>query len=370
MSPASLPADRPRVLMMSSNGAGMGHLTRLLAYARHLPAALPGVEVSFLSLSTAAPMVRTLGYDTEYLPSTGATGMRSVEWRRFFAQRLHDVLERVRPDVVVFDGTHPYRGIDAAVEAFGDTRWIWSRRGMWKPGRNTDQLEKTDWFARVIEPGDLSAAADAGATAGVQDPRVHRVGPVTLVDRDDLLDPDEARRHLGLPVQGRLALVSLGAGNINDTSDAVGAVSAALRERGIGVCVTQPAIAERAVDATDVHVVRDFPISRCFGAFDLAFVAGGYNSFHESLRLGLPSAFVPNTDTNLDDQAARTGHAGASGWAVDLPEVTPAAAAVAVDRLLAEGPAMARTAAASDPGNGAADAAATIADVVQEVRRG
>ncbi len=356
--------------MMSSNGAGMGHLTRLLAYARHLPDALPGVEVSFLSLSTAAPMVRTLGYDTEYLPSSGATGMRSAEWRRFFAHRLHDVLERVRPDVVVFDGTHPYRGIDRAVEEFPGTRWIWSRRGMWRPGRNRDQLDKSDWFARVIEPGDLSAAADAGATVGVEDPRLHHVGPVTLVDRGDLLDAAAARRHLGLPAEGPLALLSLGAGNINDTSDAVGAAGTALREQGIGVCVTQPAIARRAVDDADVHVVRDFPIARCFAAFDLAFVAGGYNSFHESLRLGLPSAFVPNTDTSLDDQARRTDHAGRQGWAVDLPQVTPAGATEAVRRLVREGAAMAERARAADPGNGAAAAAAVIAEVVQEVRHG
>ncbi|OLT37651.1 UDP-N-acetylglucosamine--LPS N-acetylglucosamine transferase [Kytococcus sp. CUA-901] len=328
------------------------------------------MQTSFLSLSTAAPMVRTLGYDTEYLPSGGTLGMRSAEWRRFFAQRLHDVLARVRPDVVVFDGTHPYRGIDQAIEAFPSSRWIWSRRGMWKPGRNTDQLEKSDWFARVIEPGDLSSPADAGATASVDDRRVARVGPVTLVDRPDLLDPAAARRHLGLPTGGRLALVSLGAGNINDTSDAVGAVSTALRQRGIGVCVTQPAIAQRAVDAPDVHVVRDFPIARCFGAFDLAFVAGGYNSFHESLRLGLPSAFVPNTATNLDDQGRRTGWAGRQGWAVDLPDVTPDSASDAVDRLLAAGPAMASSAVAADPGDGSPDAAAVIAEVVREVQGG
>lgn len=370
MSPAVRRGDGPRVLMMSSNGTGMGHLTRLLAYARHLPGVVPGVQTSFLSLSTAAPMVRTLGYDTEYLPSTGATGMRSAEWSRFFAQRLHDVLERVRPDVVVFDGTHPYRGMDEAIAAFPSTRWIWSRRGMWKPGLNTDQLEKTDWFARVIEPGDLAAPADAGATAALDDPRVARVGPVTLVDRPDLLDAAAARRHLGLPAEGRLALLSLGAGNINDTSDAVGAVSTALRERGIGVCVTQPAIAQRAVEAPDVHVVRDFPIARSFAAFDLAFVAGGYNSFHESLRLGLPSAFVPNTATNLDDQGRRTGWAGHRGWAVDLPEVTPATAVDAVERLLADGAALASSAMSADPGNGAPAAASVIAEVLREVRGG
>ena len=48
------PAPRTRVLLMSSNGAGMGHLTRLLAYAQHLP---PRIEPYVLSLSQAGPGV-------------------------------------------------------------------------------------------------------------------------------------------------------------------------------------------------------------------------------------------------------------------------------------------------------------------------
>ena len=55
----------PRVVLVSSNGTGMGHLTRLLAYARHLD----GVDVRFLSLSLAAPVVRDMGYPVEYIPS-------------------------------------------------------------------------------------------------------------------------------------------------------------------------------------------------------------------------------------------------------------------------------------------------------------
>ena len=47
-----------------------------------------------------------------------------------------------RADVVVFDGTHPYSGLDVALAAHPAVRAVWSRRGMWKPGRNVDQLAK------------------------------------------------------------------------------------------------------------------------------------------------------------------------------------------------------------------------------------
>ena len=47
-------AGMSSVLLLSSNGAGMGHLTRLLAYARRMPA---DVHRHVVSLSQAVPVV-------------------------------------------------------------------------------------------------------------------------------------------------------------------------------------------------------------------------------------------------------------------------------------------------------------------------
>lgn len=345
---------RPTVLLVSSNGAGMGHLTRLLAYARRLP---PTVRTHVLSLSQAVPAVAAEGIPWEYLPSQGASGLRPAAWRGLFAERVAEILRRVDPDVLVFDGTHPYTGLDSALASHPRTRAVWSRRGMWKPGRNVDQLAKVPWFDAVIEPGDLSAAADRGATADA--PSV-RVRPVTLLDRDQLTPRAEARAALGLPTDGPLALVSLGAGNINDTEGEVGAAAAALRARGIGVCVTSPAIAERAYAGSDVHLVRHFPLSEHFHAFDHVVAAAGYNSFHEALRFGVPTVFVPNDSTSLDDQVGRARHAAQQGWALTVPTLTGGAAQRVVDELLERGPDLARRAQEQDPGNGAEQAAAEI----------
>ena len=341
-------AGMPSVLLLSSNGAGMGHLTRLLAYARRLPA---GTRTHVLSLSQAVPVVGQEGIPWEYLPSQGATGLRPVSWRRLFAERVAETLDRLDPDVLVFDGTHPYSGLDVALATRPRTRAVWSRRGMWRPGRNVDQLDKSAWFDAVVEPGDLSAAADRGATVDAVD--AVRVPPVTLVDREDVSTREQARQALGLPTEGSLALVALGAGNLNDTDDEVGAAAAALQARGVGVCVTAPSIAERAYAGADVHLVRHFPLSEHFAAFDLVIAAGGYNSFHEALRLGVPAVFVPNQETNLDDQAARTRHAAASGWALSVDTLTGGRADAVVEELLDRGPALAARALAEDPGNGA-----------------
>ncbi|GAA1171627.1 hypothetical protein GCM10009584_10680 [Ornithinimicrobium humiphilum] len=356
--------DPTTVLLVSSNGAGMGHLTRLLAYGRRLPA---DVRRHVLSLSQAVPAVAADGVTWEYLPSQGASGLRPASWRALFADRVAEILDRVDPDVLVFDGTHPYAGLDVALASHPRTRAVWSRRGMWKPGRNAPQLEKSAWFDSVLEPTDLAAPADTGETVRAE---AVRVRPVTLLDPDELSDRATARRALGLPEDGPLALVSLGAGNINDTDDEVGAAAAALREHGIGVCVTAPSIAERAYAGSGVHLVRHFPLSQHFAAFDYAVVAAGYNSFHETLRFGVPALFVPNDATSLDDQVARAGHAADRGWALSARTLTDGRAPDLVGRLVEQGPGMAALAQADDPGNGAADAAAELLRVAALPARG
>lgn len=356
-------AGMSSVLLVSSNGAGMGHLTRLLAYARRMP---DDTRRHVLSMSQAVPVVEHDGLPWEYLPSQGASGLRPASWRAMFAERVTELLHRVDPDVLVFDGTHPYSGLDRALAAHPRTRAVWSRRGMWQPGRNVDQLEKTAWFDAVVEPGDLAAPADRGATATADG--ALRVRPVTLVDREGLSDRATARAALGLPPEGPLALVALGAGNINDTDDEVGAAAAALRSAGVGVCVTAPSIAERAYAGADVHLVRHFPLSEHFAAFDLAVCAAGYNSFHEALRLGVPTLFVPNRHTSLDDQVARARYAAERGWALTAATLTGGRALPLVEELLGRGPELADRARAEDPGNGAGEAAAEILRVAEQVR--
>jgi hypothetical protein len=344
-------SQRPSLLLISSNGAGMGHLTRLMAYARR---AEPDMATRFVSLSQAVGVVARYGFSYEYVPSAGATGLQPRLWNNLFTERVSDAVTRLRPAVVVFDGTWPYNGIPQVRAAYPEAHWVWSRRGMWRQGRSAEQLGRAAWFDEILAPGELAEAYDKGATSQAGG---LRIGPVTLLDTHELDDRETARQALGLPLDRPLALVALGAGNINDTSHETGAVVAALRRLGVEICVTQTEIAESDRTRADVHVVREFPLSRRFRAFDLAISASGYNSFHELLRFGIPTLFVPNQNTALDDQRARARFAADRGLAHMIERVSVAAATPLLCDLLDRGQAMVAMVSSVDRGNGAAAAA-------------
>jgi len=355
---------RPTLMLISSNGSGMGHLTRLLAYARR---AEPDLAPHFVSLSQAVGVVAQYGYAFEYVPSAGATGLSSRRWHDLFAERVADAVRRHRPAVVVFDGTWPYTGIPRVRDAHPDARWVWSRRGMWRRGKSVEQLAKASWFDLVLAPGELAAAYDRGPTAKADG---IRLGPVTLLDGDELDDRDTARRALGLPPDRPLALVALGAGNINDTSYETGAIVAALRQLGVDICVTRTEIAALDGGQAGVHVVREFPLSRRFRAFDLAVSASGYNSFHELLRFGIPTMFIPNQDTALDDQQGRAQFASDRGLAHMLGRVSVHRATSLLSDLLQRGPEMVAKVASVDSGNGATDAVVQLRQLAARAGRG
>lgn len=312
---------RRRVLLVSSNGAGVGHLMRLLAIARRLP---DDVEPVVLTLSQAVGVVHDLGFPVEYLPSRSALDAPHGVWHGLLERRLLALIDEFEIEVVVFDGTWPYNGLVDALAQRPDVRSVWSRRGLWREDVQRHRLDLSDRFTAIIEPGELAAEADRGPTSRRR-AEAEQVGPITFLRAAETLDRAAARAALGLAGDGRVALVQLGAGNINDTTSVLGAVTSTLRtlDPTLTVCVTRSAIATTADLPDGVRAISYYPLARVFAAFDLAVAAPGYNTFHELLLSGLPTAFLPNRDTATDDQVARARWAAGHGLAVELSDEDP-----------------------------------------------
>lgn len=319
------PVPRRRVMFISSNGAGTGHLTRLAAMARRSSLS---VDPFFVSLSQGVGLLEYNGWLFEYVPSRGITGMDKRTWNRFLQRRLARMLHEHQPAAVVFDGTWPYSGLVGALLRYDSAAAVWSRRGMWRTDIGEGSIAKSSIFDLVIEPGELAAHFDSGATAALADAR--RVEPVIYSTPEEALDREAARAELAIP-EGPAVLVTLGAGNINDVTSPLRRVVEGLTERGVHVCVTSPDIAYSlpVSDYGTVITVRKRPLTPYLFAFDAAVSAAGYNSYHELIAHRLPTLFLPNLETAVDDQFARARYAAWSGFGLccadpEGPELEPA----------------------------------------------
>ena len=301
------------VLLCTSNGAGLGHVTRMMAVAEQFG---PDVDCILFTLSAALPIPVEAGLRVEHLASAGYLDVTTNEWHELLEDRVEQLIAQYRPGVIVFDGVHPYRGL---TNALGRRRLrrrphrVWMRRGMWRPGVGDDTIQFADHFDEVIEPGEYGAEFDHGATSKVV-VGVHRIPPICYVGPNSDLNRAAACHELGLDAEALNVMVQLGAGTINDLDSTLGSLVGELQRVGARTCLARSVLSAPADDpAGDIAVVRQFPISRYFAAFDFAAIATGYNSFHEALSLGLPSILVPNLETKTDDQDARSRWANEHG---------------------------------------------------------
>ena len=110
--------------------------------------------------------------------------------------------------------------------------------------------------------------------------------------------------------------MQLGAGRINDINSEIRMVVDALLENDeVHVILGESMLGDRLrIDLDRVHLIRDYPNALFLRAFDYSVQAGGYNSFHEMRTLRIPTLFLPNMNTGMDDQLARCRVAEKEGW--------------------------------------------------------
>jgi hypothetical protein len=324
----------PRIILATSNGTGMGHLARQAAVAL----ALSGpVEPIVFSLSQAVHVVTHHGLRAEYCPSHHRNWMPHLSWHGYLKDRLSALIHETQAKVLAFDGVAPYLGLLRARAEHPDVVFVWIRRGLWRARANRRALAARPFFDLVVEPGDLAAAADRGPTATLPD--AVRVPPITMAEVDPPLSRQEAAAALGLDPDRPTALVTLGAGSINDTrTPGMAAIRAFLATPDWQIAVIRAPLALAGVGegaATRVHeLVGVYPLARYLAAFDAAVGAAGYNTVHELLLAGIPTLLVPNPATATDDQMGRARYLGAGKLALCVENDSPEAIARGVARLV------------------------------------
>lgn len=293
------------VLFVVTNGAGLGHLTRGLAVARRLRQLDHKIEIIFCSTSLATEAIREMGFMYYYLPTKHVMPKSTTNgmWNRYLSQMLEMIIEVHRPQMVVYDGVYPYSSLISTLNKHKLIK-IWLKRESYKVGTD-DGTDMEKRFSLTIVPG------EAGLRRLPNTARKKYVNPIILLDKEEAHPRETIRDELRLDAHHKLFYVQLGAGIINDTHDVLRRViDLILKNTEHRILLGESIIGEH-LDIKHPHIttIRSYPNSQYFKAIDYAVSASGYNTFHELLYYGVPSIFVPNTQTSKDDQVARVKRA-------------------------------------------------------------
>jgi UDP:flavonoid glycosyltransferase YjiC (YdhE family) len=312
-----VPGSSRPVMFVASNGVGVGHVNRLLAIARRLSKRIPAM---FVSHAQAVRAIEGFGYLTEYLPSAGYVGGSFELWDQWFAFQLEQLIDTYDPAVVVYDGNNPSDGLIRAVASRPDCRLAWVRRGLW--GELTSPfIDNARWCDLIVEPGELAGQPDDGITARRRAEALV-VPPIRLLDAPELLSREAAAKALGLDPAKPAALIQLGAGYNRDIVSLIDELVGELQKvRDLQICIAEWVNgAEGLALWSGIKLLRGFPLSQYFRAFDFSIAAAGYNTFHDAIALGMPTIFIPNRHPAMDNQGARAEFAQSRQAAFELGE--------------------------------------------------
>jgi UDP:flavonoid glycosyltransferase YjiC (YdhE family) len=303
--------EKPTIILATSNGIGMGHLTRASAIAAELKSFANPVIISMASGVVEVPKIADVCY--EYVPGRDRKWMGRFEWDRYLRDRIVALIDETDAKIVSFDGVVPYPGIIGIKSVRPKVKLVWVRRGFWQRTSQRYLLNlQSKMMDLIITPGDYGQSYDKGPTAGRKDSLL--VKPISIFNPKTALSRADARSLLGLDLNRPAVLVQLGIGEADLNAKLTAALEGLTSWSNLQVVLTKEPIDSAGINLApnglDLKVIRHFPLANVLNAFDAAICAAGYNSVHEELAARIPTLFIPNT-RGTDNQAAR------AAWAAD-----------------------------------------------------
>ncbi len=364
--------SRPlRIVCYAVNGAGLGHVTRLIAIARwmrRLETLVSGTapEVIFLTSTEATSLLSDARFAAFKLPSKGvarASGLDVLEHRRLAKHFVWQTLGVLAPDLLVVD-TFPQGSFDELLPVLdGPFKKVLVLRDV-RPEFGSRPIFQAAlrMYDHVVVP---HAEGASPALAKLVERPAAWVGDVLAVDAVEG-DRVALRAELGLSADGpKLVYLSAGGGGDPDSEAALKRLVTPLRERedlhllvGAG-----PLYRGRRLTGARLTWCSDPGVARFFPACDAAITAGGYNTVHELLHVGVPSAFFAQ-DKIADQQAERIARVAEGGAAIAVPRLSDEAVVGALETLFERGLELAVAARRWVPDNGARVAAAHALSVL------
>ena len=307
--------DSNSTVLFPTNGVGFGHFTRMYALAKELRKQNPKMEIIFFTTMPTLHIPYLADFPTYHLAGKHKfDDMDSTIWNMLVEEMLSLIFDTHAPKNFIFDGAFPYRGMLDAINGRENLNRVWVRRGMFKKGKSVP-VGSIEHFDLIVHPGDAVNVKHSEIQHNVE---VLNTDPILLINQNDMFSRDDARNRLGVPDDSIVVYVQLGAGQINDIDSEIKiTVDCLLDNEDIFIVIGESMLGERVkISNKRVTILRDYPNSLYFNAFDYSIQAGGYNSFHEMRSMKLPTLFYPNLNTGMDDQKSRCMISVDEGWGI------------------------------------------------------
>ena len=324
-----------RIVCYAINGAGMGHVSRLLAIAKWmrrycmvLDERMP--EIIFLTSSDASDMLAEAGFAAFKIPSKTTIQQAHLdkpEFKRLAKHFIWNTLGVFAPDLLVVD-TFPSGSFDELFQLMdGPFRKSFIYRNV-KPeyAERPTFRSALNLYDCIVVPHDSSRIGEQkNEWPPAIGAKLKFAGEVVQYEAEEFVEVATARAELGVADGQRIVYLSAGGGGDPQAEMNLKQLVGAARDLPqVHVLVgAGPLYRGEKISGPNITWYSDSGVGRYFRAVDCAISAGGYNTFHELIFARVPAAFFSQHKI-ADDQSDRIEQACRKGVCLrfDLDERT------------------------------------------------
>ncbi|MBI4852351.1 MAG: hypothetical protein HY819_11195 [Acidobacteria bacterium] len=316
-------SKRLTIVAYAVNGAGLGHLTRVIAIVRWVRrlARLAGIypDIYILTSSEACGLALSEGFATFKIPSKTVIREAQIpkeDYLRLARQWVWHSLGLLKPDILLVDTFAGGSFGELLYALDGPGSKVFVNRAM--RAEFQENLQPLfSYYDRILVPQEKHSEQISFPPQIM--PKVRYLGPIMLRERVELRNRTEARQRLGIPNSKLSVWLTAGGGGDPRASAGLSKLVEKLKENqdlhlviGAG-----PLYRGEPIRGSNITWVTDFNVSEDYLAMDFAFSAAGYNSFYELLYSGIPTAFFAQ-EKIADEQGRRIEAALAKNCALKV----------------------------------------------------
>lgn len=293
------------VIFMVTNGAGLGHLTRALAIAKKLNKIDSNIEPVFLTTFVATEIIRKSGFMFFYIPAKTMlpSSVDTDKWVNMLKDNLEMIINIYLPRAIVFEGEYPCGAILSNLRMYPGVKSVWIKRESNKS--NPDCLKEIEkLFDIVIVP------QEAGKTYSkneIKNTNKIFTSPIVLLNKEEAAEREEVRTIYEVRKNEMLFYIQLETkGDINMEYMKTRIINILLQKRNIKILIAGSLLEDVVcIDNPRIKILSDYPASNHFNSVDFAITNADYNTYHELVQFRIPTLFIPNQKTVIDDELKR-----------------------------------------------------------------
>lgn len=294
----------------------------------------PNVEIIFFTTSFALHLIAQEGFLAYSFPSMNyfSKDIKQKEIDNAIENQIISIVKMHNIDTLVFDGVFPYACLINAIEKLGFLNTIWIQRGMHKSGKSEIILKREKYFNLILVPGEVNLNANLFKNQS----KFRYCPPIIYLRKEELIPRETVLNMWNLDPNKKTVYIQLGEGLGYDVNSLIyKAVKQLKNKENLQIVLGESIIAQKRYNVDpNIFIIRDYPNSIYFNAFDFAIITGSYNIFHETMYFGVPTIIFPIKETGTDDHFARANIAAKLGTGFVFSDLNEAKFEQAVLRLL------------------------------------